>query len=115
MLLAVAGIYLAVQIKWIRDRHAFLTQLERSRCGLAYSEMGGAAYSPDQQAPWPIRLLGEYGIGFIVFFRPNEPLNFREGAAFGKRISANNYLDGEVRRQAVERARRLFPEAGVNR
>lgn len=109
-----AGLYVGAQILWIWERHEFLSQLNHSRVGHTYTEIGADPSSPDQAAPWPIRALGERGIGFIVFFRPYEQLTFREGAGMGPVINANNYLEGEERRKAVERARRLFPEAMMN-
>jgi hypothetical protein len=68
VLVTVFGIWLGVQVKWIRDRHEALNWLRESELTYDY----GSA-----PAPWSIRVLGESGIQMIGS-RPTTYLGYKE-------------------------------------
>jgi len=53
VLVTIFGVWLGVQVKWIRDRHAATRAI--------FGE-GSEQFGDTPAAPWPIRLLGEVGI-----------------------------------------------------
>ena len=90
VLLTLFGVWLGVQVKWIRDRHEF----KRAHPEFFQHAAVWQAYAT-VQAPWSIRLLGETGIGQVEIDYDYE-----------------EELKPEL--QAVkQRAKSLFPEAAV--
>ena len=56
VLLTLSGIWLGVQVKWIRDRREVLGEHDY---GLVFAGV------PHKHAPWSIRILGEPGYGLV--------------------------------------------------
>ena len=84
VVLTLAAAWLAVQAKWVRDRHAALERLD----GAGYTTTGYPSY---RDPPWQLRLFGERSVDGIVVHRLKD-------------------ADG----RKVEELKRLFPEADVS-
>lgn len=83
VLLTVFAVWLGVQVKWIRDRHAALAWAE------AHAAVGEEAYpAATRDAPWSLRLLGEDGVTMIV-------------------------ICSDDKEYSLEGLKRLFPEADI--
>ena len=92
-LLTVFGVWLAVQVNWIRQRHALLGPPEHTGVDPSFiSRVMSLSGAPDEfetrDAPWPLRWLGERGV-YALDIRDDMP------------------------ESEVARIRALFPEAEV--
>jgi hypothetical protein len=64
-LLAVLSAWTAVQLNWIKERHAFLAEIS-GRAGVVRASDEVVNRMTPQQAPWSLRPFGEPAIGLIV-------------------------------------------------
>ena len=67
VLLTLFGVWLGVQVKWIRDRDQALIWVLQNH---------GFFFNPESlpaMAPWSLRLLGEAGVGEINFRMVHQP------------------------------------------
>ena len=106
VLLTVFGVWLGVQVKWIRDRHAALAWIATS--GYSWVVPYGfsaedfvAKPAPDDpcytRAPWSIRMLHESGIARIRIYRSESGETF----------------DYQSVDEKLRELKRLFPEADI--
>jgi len=102
-LIALFGLWLHENIRWIQERHETLEIISE------FSDIvrdGNNNVPPS--APWAIRLLGEPGITEIWIHPP-----FDMATASGE--AAVSWGSRDARDAAAKRAERLFPEARIVR
>ena len=102
VLVTIFGVWLGVQVKWIRDRHEALMQyrgLENGTVGETFTGHNSWFYpsvlrGESAKAPWSIRIFGEYGMKTIL-------------------LDGGDALDRDPERVQSEKRRlaKLFPEA----
>ena len=91
MVLSIPLGWLAVQLKWIHDRHEALKWYEQNGCGPRPFPAGWFGWA----APWSIRILGERGYGSFI-------IECDEASA-----------TDEERERVIGKVRLLFPEAAI--
>ena len=62
LLLAIPLGWLTSQLKWIRDRHEALRDLEQSRRAFILDWSSSFVHDPDDALPWSLRLFGESAV-----------------------------------------------------
>ena len=72
LLLAIPLGWLAVQLKWIRDRHEALRGLEQSGRAFILDWSSSFVHDPDDVLPWSLRLFGENSVRQIFILHSQE-------------------------------------------
>ena len=85
------GVWLGVQMKWIKDRHQAIARI-RAECTLDLEFSDPSHLPQSSPAPWSVRMLGERGVYGIVV----------PGGCWGNNPTVLKNKENELRK--------LFPE-----